>query len=86
MELVNTEIMYVICEHCKSRSKTNSLDDFREIRHTYPPTIVFICPDCKDTSRIFNVPDRLLQHMVKKISSERGYNTNLFYSGQKVTT
>lgn len=86
MELVKVETMFVTCEHCKAQSKTDNLDDFKEVGHTYPPTILFICPDCKDESRVFGVPSRLLQHMVMKISKERGYDNNWqFARGQSVT-
>lgn len=86
MEITATQPMHVTCEHCKSQLKTDDLNDFREYGHTYPPTIMFVCLECKDESRVFNAPARLLQHMAMKISKERGYNSNYrFDNGVSVT-
>ncbi len=85
MEIVKPETMFVTCEHCKCLSNTDKLEDFREYGHTYPPTILFICPDCLHESRVFPAPKRLLQHMVMKISKERGYDCHSrFDRGAKV--
>lgn len=85
MKIVKTELMAVSCEHCNAQSETDNLGDFRDVGHTYPPTILFICPDCKGESRVFDCPDRLLQHMVMKISKERGYGNFQFDRGRSVT-
>lgn len=85
MKVIKQEVMQVNCSRRHAMCESTSLDDFREIGHTYPPTVYFVCPSCKQESKVFELPPRLLSSLVKKISSERGYLlTPFFDNGQKV--
>lgn len=71
MEIISTKPIVVTCD-CGTMSKTNNLDDFKEVRNTLPPTIYFTCPDCKSNNILRKYPKRLEIHLVNKILKERG--------------
>lgn len=81
MEVVKTNPMIVNCSHCRSTCVSYDVKDFREISNTYPPTFVFVCPSCKQDSKIKgNIPERLVAHMSKKIYKELGICDNYMYN------
>jgi endogenous inhibitor of DNA gyrase (YacG/DUF329 family) len=85
MDIIKHESMIVKCEHCSTICSSNDISDFRDCGHTYPPSIYFICPECKKESKVLNFPNRLKEKLVTNIMVERGYNTSInFNNGKKI--
>lgn len=68
------EEMLVTCSSCHTTTVTNDIKRFKEVNHTYPPTVLFVCGECGNESVVYNYPKRIVGRLINRILKERGFN------------